>query len=83
MSVERQRARLCQSRKGVRGRGETPEPKNGIGFDGELVVFFHLPAGAPRTFLSEGSGAGRGRGSFFHTRLAAGEEVKSEGKLQS
>lgn len=82
MRVARQRARLCPSGKGVWGRGETPEPKKGIGFDGELVVFFHLPAGAPRAFLSEESGVGRGRGSFFHPRLAEGEAVKSEGKLQ-
>lgn len=66
--VERQGARLCQSGKvpGDRVRPPPPPPElmYGFGFNGELV-FFHLPAGAPRVFLSEGLGARQGFFFFF------------------
>lgn len=88
--VERQGARLCQSGK-VPGDRVSPPPElmYGFGFNGELV-FFHLPAGAPRVFLSEGLGARQGFFFFWpwrvemggscclHTRLAEGGAVKSE-----
>lgn len=53
--------------------GETPELRKGTGSDGDLVVFSHLPAGAPGAFLAKWSGE---VGSFFQVRTCRAQTEK-------